>query len=234
MGNSRVVGYTTTMHDLQKILLKRLLDQNNQRYASLARGYDYDDNVVFHLKQLITKGWAVKVDSNYKITAEGVKQITQFDLSDLADTGFKTFFIGFVCEHDGKYLIKEHPAGPVNFYNLPSGKPQFGEPIGEALARTFAVCSGVTLEADAFSFRSLHLKIVKTSDGEVLFDDAFTIYDVSLPNEVWLKPQKAVFWADREAIAKLPNRWPEIDRCILEDDHSAYRAYEVVSDYILG
>lgn len=222
------------MHGLQKILLKRLLDKNNQRYASLAHGYDYDDNVVFHLKQLLSKGLIAKSNGAYIITAKGVKAITQFDLPDLADTGFKTFFVGFVCEHQIKYLIKEHPAGPVNFYNLPSGKPHFGESIEDALVRTFAACSGAVLDPSAFSFRSLHLKTVKTSDGEVLFDDAFTIYDVRVPKDTQFRLAKTVFWADKDEIARLPHRWPEIGTCILQDDRTAYRAYEVVSDYILN
>lgn len=224
------------MHDLQKILLKRLLGQSKQRYASLARGYDYDDNIVFHLRQLTAKELISKNGQEYAITAKGVKEITKYDLSGLADTGFKTFFVGFVCEYQGRFLIKEHPAGVVNFYNLPSGKPQFGEQIDEALSRILFERTGIKLGTEAFTFRGLHLKTVKTSAGEVLFDDAFAVYDVALDEKSakGMKLAGTILWADVASIQKLPNRWPEIDLCILQDNRLPYQAYEFTSDYILG
>ena len=48
------------MHEVQKILLKRLSQQNDQRYSTLTRDYDYEDNIVFHLKKLITDGFVIK------------------------------------------------------------------------------------------------------------------------------------------------------------------------------
>lgn len=223
------------MHDIQKILLKRLLQQNGQRYSTLTVGYNFDDNIVFHLKQLTSHKLIEKLNGNYLITAEGVKTITQYDLTTIKDLGFKTFFIGFLCNFEDQYLIKDHPNGHNNFYNLPSGKPRFGEPIGNALVRTFEENTGVVLKPNDFEYQSLHLKTVKTSEGEVLFDDAFAIYavEIKLSQKTIMKLIKNVSWKNKDEIKSLQNRWPEIDFCVIENDKVSYRSYEVKSDYIL-
>jgi len=223
------------MHDIQKIILKRLLDKYGQKYSDLTRGYSYEENIVFHLKRLVDEGLIKKKDGLYFITTEGVKKITKYDLTKLADTGFKTFFVGFLCQYQNKYLIKSHPQGKSNFYNLPSGKPHFGEPIESSLVRTFEENSGLKLSPAEFSFLSLHLKTVKTSDEEILFDDAFAIYRVELNKQEFenMRLGQNIQWMEIKTINQLNNRWPEIDICILRKDYTNYLAYEFVSDYIL-
>src|SRR3989304_7271060 len=116
------------MHNLQKILLKRLSLQNNQRYGTLTHGYNFYDNIVFHLKQLLLNHFIVKEKGVYIITPAGIKEISKYDSLKLNDKGVKTFFIGFLCrDKDHNYLIKAHPGARINFYNLPCGKPYFGE-----------------------------------------------------------------------------------------------------------
>ncbi len=223
------------MHKIQKILLKRLLLQNKQKYSSLTIGYDFDDNIVFHLKQLVSKNLMKKEGDKYLITVGGIKVITDFDLSTIEDTGYKTFFIKFLCGFENKFLVKEHQTGTTNFYNLPSGKPRFGEPIGSALIRTFKANTGITLMDTDFEFQSLHLKTVKTSGGEIIFDDAFTIYKVNINTEQKekMKLHKQISWKSVDEIKKLSNHWPELDICILKKDKSPYLSYEIKSDYIL-
>ena len=228
------------MHNIHKILLKRLKDKNPQKYSSLTQGYSYEDNVVFHLKKLLEKNLIKKVDSEYLITISGVKEITKYDLKDLEDTGFKTFFIGFLCNYKDNFLVKEHPQAQnqVNFYNLPSGKPRFGEAIDSALVRTFQNNTGLKLMSKEFKFISLHLKTVKSSLGETIFDDAFTIYKVDLNKENFeqLSLEKHIKCLTKSEIAKLKNIWPEIDICILKDsgeELKKYMVYEFVSDYVL-
>lgn len=223
------------MHDVQKILLKRLLLQNKQKYSSLTKGYDYEDNVVFHLKQLNINGYIQKMDYYYQITAKGVKKITSYDLATIEDSGFKTFFLGFLCSFADLYLIKEHNTGNNNFNNLPSGKPTFGEPINGALIRTFANNTGIKLKPDKFKFLTLHLKTIKTSKGEALFDDAFAIYQVNISKSDKERMQlpKQINWKSIEEIKRLNNPWPEIDIIILKKDLTLYQVYEFISDYIL-
>lgn len=223
------------MHKLQKILLKRLLVENNQRYSSLTQGYNYDDNIVFHLKRLLKEGLVGKSDSVYSITTKGIKKITEFDTSLDENIRVKTFFIGFLCNFEREYLIKKHPHGNRNFYNLPSGKPMFGEKIEEALVRTFENNTDVKLIPKSFEFISLHLKTIKTSEGEVLFDDAFAIYKVNITRsqKESMRLDKQIEWISEEKIKKLSNCWPEIDICILAKNFSPYLAYDFTSNYIL-
>lgn len=223
------------MHKLQKLILKRLLVENGQKYSTLTQGYNFEDNVVFHLKQLITSGFIEKKNERYFITTQGTKEITNYDLGTLEDTGFKTFFLGFLCNIDGKYLLKEHLAANQTFYNLPSGKPRFGENIKEALVRTFSELIGLELSSKYFKYLSLHLKTVKTLEGEVLFDDAFAIYEVEidLVLKEKMKLDKKIKMFSKDEIKKLKNIWPEVDYLILKNDKSNYKSYEFVSDYIL-
>jgi hypothetical protein len=223
------------MHFIQKILLKRLHSSGRQRYSSLTSGYTYEDNILFHLNQLQRKKLIEKIDGFYSITLIGIQQITSYELTNLEDTGFKTFFLGFLCEFQNKFLIKEHPAAINNFINLPSGKPHYGENIDTALQRTFLANTGIKLPHSSFSFLSLHLKTIKTRKDEVLFDDAFCIYRVLFEKEELNKMKfvKGVSWKSMEEIQQINNRWPEIDILILQKNISPYMAYEFVSDYIL-
>lgn len=218
------------MHQIQKTLLKRLLAKNNQKYSMLTAGYDFEENIVFHLKQLINNGFLEKKQDVYTLTAEGVKKAKE------EETGLKMFFLGFLCESNGKFLLREHSEGKNKFYNLPSGKPQFGEKIEDALVRSFFELTGLKLKPENFQYLSLHLKTVKTSKNETLFDDAFGIYKVKIIEDQSIKMElkKEVKWFSTEEIKLFSNRWPEIDLCILEKNTSFYLTYEFTSDYILN
>lgn len=218
------------MHQIQKILLKRLLDKNGQKYSQLTADYDFEENIVFHLKQLINNSFVAKKDNIYTLTAEGVKKAKE------EETGLKMFFLGFLCENNGKFLLREHTEGQTKFYNLPSGKPQFGEKIKDALIRAFFDLMGLKLEPNNFQYLSLHLKTIKTSQNQVLFDDAFAIYRVIVSDQQAKKTKlkDGIKWFSLEEIKNLPNCWPEINLCILKKDISPYLTYQFTSDYILN
>jgi hypothetical protein len=224
------------MHTLQKVLLKRLQLQNNQRYGTLAAGYDFEDNIVFHLNKLISNNFISKEDGVYSLTLSGVKEVSKYQPMELENKGVKTFFIGFICKDEHhNYLIKSHPNAKEDFYNLPSGKPCFGESIDQSLTRVFKLNTGIELQADKFEFTSLHLKTIKSSDGEIIFDDAFTIYSLQISDEqkIKMKLMDSISWKPIDEIRMLNNKWPEIDICILEHDLTIYKSYIHISDYIL-
>ncbi len=231
------------MHKLQKIILKRLFTQNSQRYGTLASGYDFEDNIVFHLNQLIAKGFVEKSDGIYSITLKGVKAIAKYlpdgqigEPLELEDKGVKTFFIGFLCsDSNGNYLLKSHPQSKVNFYNLPSSKPFFGEKIENTLTRAFKMNTGLVLNHKNFKFLSLHLKTIQTSSGEILFDDAFTVYKVEVDGKQKSKMKllDSLEWISKKDAKKIQHKWPEIDILVLGKDLSTYKSYIHISDYIL-
>lgn len=223
------------MHQIQKIILKRLLVKNRQKYSELTQGYSFEDNIVFHLKQLINQKYVDKSGTEYQITTSGVKAVTKFDLGSLEDTGFKTLFLGFVCKCGDEYLLKEHINKNQTFYNLPSGKPNFGENIEDSLIRTFKENTNLKLLDKDFKYISLHLKTVKTPTGEILFDDAFAVYEVIVTEEQKgkMKLQDNIKWFCLKEIKKLPNCWPEIDTLLIKKDYINYLNYEFETNYIL-
>ncbi len=223
------------MHKIQKIILKRLLVKNRQKYSELTKGYSFEDNIVFHLKQLINQGCIEKQGTEYQITTSGVKTITNFDLDSLEDTGFKTLFLGFVCKCGDEYLLKEHTNNNQTFYNLPSGKPAFGEDISDSLIRTFKENTNLKLLAKDFKYISLHLKTVKTPSSEILFDDAFAVYEVSITEaqKEKMKLLDNIKWFSLDEIKKLHNCWPEIDILLIKKDYTSYLSYEFKTDYVL-
>jgi len=166
---------------------------------------------------------------------EREREIMKFDLSLLEDTGFKSFLFGFLCEYEDEYLIKSHPQAESDFFNLPSGQPRLGEPMNEALVRSFNDNVGIKVKPANFKFLSLHIKTIKTSKSETMFDDAFVIYKTTINKEQKnnMKLHKQVSWMSLDKIKKLNNRWPEINDLILSEDTNPYKAYEFTSDYIL-
>jgi len=209
------------MHRTQKVLLKRLAQQNNQKYAALTRGYNFENNIVFHLNQLLENQFIEKEDNTYAITPTGIKE---------------TFFCGFIV-HDGhgNYLLKSHPTAKINFYNFPSGRPMFGEPMEAALVRLFKENTGIEIPSVRFEYKSLHAKIVKTLDGESLFDDGQVMFQVEItPTEKEsMKLLEGVKWYSIQEIKALDNCWPEIKMCLFDDEVVPYASYEIVSNYKL-
>ncbi|EKD99605.1 MAG: hypothetical protein ACD_22C00223G0003 [uncultured bacterium] len=223
------------MHTLQKLLIKRLLDENGRTYSSLTSGYDSEDNIAFHLKQLLSANLLEKREDKYFITPQGIHTINTFHKLDLKDDIFKMFFVGLICSCGDEYLIKPHKNAKEVFYNLPSESPLFGENLVEALPRIFCDETDIHVPYKDFVFDSFHVKTVQTKDKMVLFDDAFGIYKVEVSQEQKEKMvlKKGSVWMGLLQIAKLPNRWPEIDYCVLRKDWGHYKEYVVTCDYVL-
>ena len=223
------------MHTLQKLLIKRLVEENGRNFASLTKGYDAEDNIVFHLKQLTSNELVEKREDKYFITAKGINTLNTFQKTDLRDNSFKMFFVGIVCNCGDEYIIKPHKNAKDIFYNLPSGSPLFSEDLEDALPRIFFDETSIHVPYEEFVFDSLHMKTVKTHENKVLFDDAFGVYKVTITPEQKEKMtlRKGSEWMNTGMITELPNKWPEIDMCVLSKNRVAYKKYAVICDYIL-
>lgn len=208
-------------------MLNRLVGKNGRTYSDLTQGYDSAANIAFHLKQLLSENLIEKRSDGYFLTAKGVSIAQSED--------FKVFFVGFVCNCGNEYLVKSHENTKTNFYNLPSGVPLFGESMENELPRLFYQQFGLTLPHNAFLFDSLHMKRVITPEKEVLFDEAFTVYriDITKDQRDLMTFPASCTWMTVSEILKLPNKWPEIDLCILKKDWKVYNVYNIISDYIL-
>lgn len=222
------------MHTLQKLLIKRLVEENGRLFSSLTRGYDAEDNIVFHLKRLVADGLVEKHSDKYFITAKGLTALSSFQKTDLKDNVFKKFFAGFVCNCGDDFLIKSHENHQQTFYNLPSGSPLFGESLEDALPRIFNDETGLQIPYTDFTFDSLHMKTVITESGTTIFDDAFGVYKTSITADQKAKMElKKCIWLNGKEVAKLSNKWPEIDICVLNINWKPYCTYAVKSDYVL-
>jgi ADP-ribose pyrophosphatase YjhB (NUDIX family) len=213
-----------------------LTNKNGQTYSRLTSGYDFENNIVFHLKQLIKDNLIEKVDDIYKITAKGMREIYSLGLPDLDYPDKKLFYCGFVVtDGNDNFLMKGHSNAKVNFHNLPSGDPRFGEKIEESLVRIFENNTGIKIKSDRFAFICLHMKTTKTSNQDILFDDGQAIYKVEVTRgeKEKMKLMSDVKWYSKNEIEKIPNCWTEIKMCILDNNILPYASYEVVSDYKL-
>src|SRR3989344_9421536 len=104
------------MHTIQKHLLKRLVDKNHLKYSELSQDYSAEDNIVFHIKQLVKFGFMAKIDNEYILTQSGLFASGQFDLDSLEEQESKTAYLAFVCLWQGKYLLRERTQDTQHLY----------------------------------------------------------------------------------------------------------------------
>ena len=223
------------MHKTQKELLRRLFLKSNQKYSLLTCGFNYDDNIVFHLKQLVSKNFIKKKDDRYLLTEIGIRKIKEYDQDTLDSKSYKTFLIGILCTDGNSFVLKDHPNAENNFYNLPSGMPEFGEKIEDAIQRIFYEKTRLKIDPNRFAFVSTHLKTVVNDKDLIIFDDVFIIFKLDLD---LVEKKKAVlrsdlFWFTKDEILKLENKWFEIDLCVFKEKPDIYKSYTIKSNYIL-
>jgi len=219
------------MHTIQKLLIKRLIKENNQRYSTLTKGFDSDDNVVFHLKQLQSLGLITKAADIYTITFDGIKKTQEFDINNLSELIPKPLVIGFVCEYEGKYILKTHDNAKEPYFNLPNGRPYHNAKLQDELKRILNEELGSNFTYEPMIFDSLHMKDVTNTEGKLIFSDAFVVYNVKLKQIGDLQPNMKLL--SIEEIEKLDNRWNEVDMCILRKEWKIYSEYFQISNYVL-
>ena len=222
------------LHNIQKELLKRLVLKNSQRFGELTFGYDFGDNVAFHLKQLIKNGFAQKRSLKYYITKDGLEYSANYDLKTLADKKFKSIYIAFICKLGNKYMLRERKSESSVFYKLPGAKPLYGISFSEEIQRIFKLETNLKIDFEEFTFDGMHFKIQKTSNGRTLFDDVLMVYYLNLDNMNVLrgiKLRENTKWFEKEEIQYLKGKWPEIDICIFRNEWKPILEYTFVNDY---
>lgn len=223
------------MHKIQKIILKRLIDKNRQRYNQLVKDYTSDDNINYHLNKLLDLGLIQKRSRYYFITRSGLKVSGEYSLDDLEEKKYKTLYIGFVCFYKDKYILRGRKSGSCQFYKLPGGKPVYGKPHYDEVERLFAKATSLKLPKKRFTHDSIHFKLQLTSQGKILFDDTLIVYKVKLTEGEYHKAvlRKNNYWFSKKQIRNLKHRWPEINMCILRKNWKPICEYSFVSDYII-
>ena len=220
---------------IQKHLIKRLVDNNGLKYAELALGYDYEDNVVYHIKHLIKLGYVSKHDQHYYLTKEGLSFSSNIYLPDLKIVRYKTTLIGLLCRYQNQVLLRKKTDGQEQLYRLPGTKPFFGESAQTYLPRIANEEIGLTLAYDRFSLNSIQNKIQQTTLKSTLFDNAMFVYDFTLSPDEY--PRCSVkennLWVPVAEIKNLQNIWPEIT-IALDPKRQMFSEYGFTSNYLIN
>lgn len=211
----------------QRLILRKLVAMNGQRYSELFQYFSYEDKFPYHLKYLLTKGLIRKREGKYFLTKEGMKVTANFDSRTLEETKGPDVMFLFVCQRDDKFLLQEHFSNDKNperrVYFLMFAKPQRGLLLAEGAKIEFKRKYGVEVEP---VYRSTYHQIHRTTDGDVLFDDIWLVFDVPQ-----FSGETKGFWATREGVAKLENVHPFIKTLIADNRTEAFLEDEIVLNY---
>ena len=224
------------MHLIQKELIIRLVLKDHVRFADLTIGYSADDNILFHLRQLIKNGFVKKRDNLYHLTKKGLFFFGHIDLETLADKKFKSAYIGYICQHGKQFLLRERISGQLKFYKFPGAKPLLGEKMSDSRIRLFKQATGLNVDDQQFKYRSTHFKIQYTTKQEILYDDILLLYDIDISkydeNELSLRPGNK--WFSLPGIKALEGKWPEIDLTLFNKNQKQIYEYSFVNNYNIG
>ena len=219
------------MNSKQKLILRKLVEINGRRYSELFSFFSYEDKFPYHLKYLLTKGLIKKRDNKYYLTKEGMKVTTHFDTRTLEDINPPSILLLFVCKFKDKYLILEHFEKDQNqnrrIFTLPSGRPLRGLSLQESCLRTFKRKFGIEAK---FSYRATFHLIHNTTDGDLLFDDVWLVFNTTL-DEAGFRNQKKGYWLTREEIQEFPNTFIPIQKFIIEDAKGHFLEDSIVLNY---
>lgn len=221
------------MTTIQKQLISRLVAENGLSFKALANGYDSDDNVVYHIKHLISLDLISKRNSKYYLTQKGLIKSVDLDLDNLEEKKYKIFYVSFICNYEDKYLLRSKKYLDKMVLRLIGNKPFFGETEQEYLDRIFNTETGLNLPTSRFKFNSCHLKMQKTEKDSVLFDNIMYVYKVTLSSKEFelVKIRENNLWMNKREIRKIKNIWPELKISILNKSTSKFYNYEFKSNY---
>lgn len=168
-------------HEIQKHILKALLNSKSARFSDLLPAGVTSDHFNFHIKRLLVVGIIEKDElGNYVLTNEGKEFANRFDIDGDIVVFEKQAKIGVLVlvskQEEGvtKYLIQQRLKQPFyGFHGIPGGKIKCGEMTVEAAQRELLEEAG--LEADFELVCIEHRKDVN-QEGTLLEDKYFYIF----------------------------------------------------------
>jgi len=204
------------LHKIQRKILSKLTKVIAQRYSSLQKGFDIDDKFAYHLKYLVNKKFIKKINTEYCITSQGLKQISQFDKQSLKHLDFKQTRFLLVCKFKNKILIARYNSDDPNrkiVYTLPGGKLLFGQNIDKTIKNKVNNNLGLL---GKISFKGIHNNIEFLPKNNPLYDDLFLIYEILVSKK--LKKRKNHIWKTIEEIKKLKIIHPPLRELVLKNN----------------
>ncbi len=218
------------MNIKQKIILKKLAQFNGMKFSELLQGFSYEDKFPYHLKRLLLNKFIAKRKALYFITKKGLAEAITFD-SDYNDLRYKLPQALFVCQHEDKYLIREH------FYNHPTKEKVFGLPnmagiFGQKLEQSaYAKLCEKYLIKGKLKFKAVQNYFECSTEHDLIFDNIFLIFDVKV-TEVLGTPEGCK-WLTKPEIISLPKLHSSTQDFILSSRVKVFSEREVFEDYVV-
>ncbi len=167
------------LHTLQLQILKRLLFATHLRYSELKPSAEIENNQLdFHLDQLIKAGHVVKAEDGYTLTPAGKEYANRMDTDTVSIQKQAKLSVTICCRRvlDGRiqYLIYTRKKQP--FYGCQgffSGKIRFGESVVEAGIREMK--EETNLDGVPVIVKLNHYRIYDNKTNELL-EDKFMFY----------------------------------------------------------
>lgn len=219
------------MNEKQKLILRKLVEINGQKYSQLYKNFSEEDKFPYHLKYLLKQGLIKKRDLHYYLTKKGMKATSTFDTVTLAEVSYPMPLLLFICKYQDKFLVSKHFGDDSNekrhLFALPSAKPLWGKTLEQSCRDEFLRKTGIT--ADFIYQKTFHL-VHKTTDGDTLFDNIFLIFKCEIDNNEFLKCKKK-YWLTKEEMTSLPNLAITLKRLVVEEAQDVYMQEEITYNY---
>ena len=176
------MSYDANAHATQMAMLKQLLLSRQAAFAELQKAANVtSDYANFHLKQLVSNGYAKKAESGrYTLTAAGKEYANRMDTDNkLLEKQAKLAAWIVVDDGNGRFLAQRRLKQPYyGFWGRVGGKIRWGETVLEAAARELKEETGLSADLE---FKGIYHKMDYRQDGQMLEDKYFYLVHATNP-----------------------------------------------------
>lgn len=221
------------MNPKQRLILRKLVAFNGQKYSELLKFFSPDDKFPYHLKLLLTKNLITKEKDKYYITKDGMTATGNFDTHSLEEIASPKPLILYILKNQGKYFLNNHYGENKNdkrqIYFFPFAIPRVGITLRQSAHEEFL--RKYRIDQD-FKFRTTYHVINRTTAGDLLFDTIWLVFQAQ-SNKLHRTdtPTKGEEWFSKEEISKLKSIHPTIKRLIVDSVKSKFIEETVILDY---
>lgn len=197
------------MHIIQQHILKELTLRGTARYSDIKPNGVEGNQFMYHLKKLLTKGYVLKGQGRYRLSATGKQYASRVSMETFHPRVQPKVMTLIVCKNKrGEVLVYRRHREPFRGrVGYPHGKVHLGEKIVDSARRELQEKTGVTADV---VYRGHAYSTVYEND-ELLVHDLVHIFDGKNPRGEVVNVNMAIgeaFWVDPRGIDEeeyLPN-----------------------------